>query len=340
MDYRFSQFKILKHKLDSKYPIHIQIDLTGACNQNCTFCFFREGSRTTKKQEYIKNIGFLETDVVIRLIDELKRLGVKAVTFVGGGEPMIHRDFDKILNRIVKTRIKFGIVTNLSRLPENKLLLRKASWVRVSVDAATRRTYKIIHNPKDNFDFKKLKENIRLITGFTDVGVSFIVTTENYKEIYKAAKLFKKLGVNYIQFKPEYDLFKIKTIAMLSSKINKQIEKAAKLSDDRFNVINLMHRIKNITQPDRDFEHCYIHRYNTQIGVDGNVYPCCVLKYIKSCSFGSIYRTSFKNIWNGRKRRNFISRLKIKKCPACWYDKTNELLNYIFKEGSDHLYFV
>ena len=71
------------------FPIAVEIDLTNRCNHQCVWCMF-EGFKGRKPFS-------LEKSLVFDLLQELKTLGVKAVTYVGGGEPTLHRDFDEIL---------------------------------------------------------------------------------------------------------------------------------------------------------------------------------------------------------------------------------------------------
>src|SRR4030042_2663759 len=79
-------------------------------------------------------------------------------------------------------------------------------WVGVSVDAGTRETFKKIHNV-DYFD--KVIENLRLLvktkkeTGSKiDIAYKFLITPENWHELYEACKLAKEIGVRDFHARP------------------------------------------------------------------------------------------------------------------------------------------
>ncbi|MBN1352916.1 radical SAM protein [candidate division KSB1 bacterium] len=65
-------------------PSHAQIGLTNACPQNCQYCY--------NKNRHGK---ILDTETIIRLIRELKKMGVLWIGFTGG-EPLLQKDIVKI----------------------------------------------------------------------------------------------------------------------------------------------------------------------------------------------------------------------------------------------------
>jgi MoaA/NifB/PqqE/SkfB family radical SAM enzyme len=99
----------------------------------------------------------LEKSLVFNLLNELQEVGVKAITYVGGGEPTLHKDFDEIITRSYEMGFEVGLVTNGEIIDTKIDLLKKCcKFVRVSLDAGTRKTHDILHKPKSN-DFKKLQ---------------------------------------------------------------------------------------------------------------------------------------------------------------------------------------
>jgi radical SAM protein with 4Fe4S-binding SPASM domain len=280
----------------------------------------------------------LETEVALKAIDDFAEVGVKAITLVGGGEPLFHKNVDDILTRIVDRGIEFGVITNLSIIPPSGLL-NEATWIRVSVDAASDETYKIMHRPR-GFNFSQLLKNVENLAGNTDLGVSFLVHKDNFREIADAARLFKKLGASYIQYKPVYDEDRATNIVPYLDKINGLLSEARRLDDQHYGIINLIHRVEDIARPVRNFKFCRVHHYNTQLAVDGKIYPCCVLKYIDKFAYGSLYQEDFKTIWNGPQRQSTNELLLADDCPPCWYDKTNEVLEYLSRTSHRHANFV
>ena len=76
----------MKRGLDA--PICLTWELTYACNLACTHCLSSSGRRDPRE---------LSTQECFAVIDELERLKVFYVN-IGGGEPMIRKDFFEILD--------------------------------------------------------------------------------------------------------------------------------------------------------------------------------------------------------------------------------------------------
>lgn len=340
MNERFNSFKILHHAFaELNAPMHVQLDLTGACNHRCPFCFWKAGDRNPGfEQTYIKNIPMLETPLALRALEQFKEAGVKAITLVGGGEPLIHKDIDTILERLLDLGLEYGAITNLSRLPRLDLLER-ATWVRVSADAADEDSYRRMHNPVHE-TFATLKHNIATIAKKTDVGISYLVDEPNWHLAYDAAKTFKELGASYIQFKPVYDETKGATIRPQIEPIKELLAKAAGLGDESFDVINMVSRIEEAAAPERHWARCQVVNHQVQMGVDGHLYPCCILKYQASYSYGDMHEQSFQEIWEGEQRKAVQEKLTSRSCPTCYYDRTNDMLHYLSQPDPKHVNFV
>ena len=69
-------------------PSHAQIGLTNACPQNCCYCY--------NKHRQGKN---MDTERIIQLIHDLKRMGVFWLGFTGG-EPLLNKDIVKITEQV------------------------------------------------------------------------------------------------------------------------------------------------------------------------------------------------------------------------------------------------
>ncbi|MBQ8693524.1 MAG: radical SAM protein, partial [Synergistaceae bacterium] len=85
----FAHAEALKSIGDGKRiaPVYIRLKPTNYCNHNCYYCSYADselGLRdAVKKQDQIPREKMLE------IIDDMADMGVKAVTFSGGGEPLV-----------------------------------------------------------------------------------------------------------------------------------------------------------------------------------------------------------------------------------------------------------
>ena len=78
------QIEKINNKL-RPFPITVEVDLTNHCNHRCSFCVWGEHISTDKST--------LKKENILKCIEGMRKLGSKAITFTGGGEPMIHKDF-------------------------------------------------------------------------------------------------------------------------------------------------------------------------------------------------------------------------------------------------------
>jgi MoaA/NifB/PqqE/SkfB family radical SAM enzyme len=197
-----------KNKMPSEAgPISINLDLTSACNFACSFCV----------DSGIINSGkVLSFDTIKKTIDILKSKGLLSVILLGGGEPTLHRDFERIVRYIKNKGLQLGIVTNGTRLEKvikvAKLLKRK-DWVRLSVDAAKESTFTTSHNPRIKVTLKEILTKARELkkaNPLISLGYSFVIVwedagkqlTPNINEMSEAVKLARAHLFDYISFKP------------------------------------------------------------------------------------------------------------------------------------------
>src|SRR5579862_5511 len=82
-------------------PLHVELDLTDRCNVACYFC----------NQQDVRTTQQISFEHVCALIDELVATGLKSVRFSGGGDPLAHRDFGRVLDHLARRGV---VVDNLT----------------------------------------------------------------------------------------------------------------------------------------------------------------------------------------------------------------------------------
>jgi len=105
-------------------PAHAQIGLTNACPQNCEYCYnkHRQGER-------------MDTETIIKLIGDLKRMGVLWLGFTGG-EPLLNKDICRIIESVGDdcTRKLFTTGCTLTAQKAQDLKNAGLDYVSVSLD--------------------------------------------------------------------------------------------------------------------------------------------------------------------------------------------------------------
>jgi len=348
----YSPYKIIHHldkiKLlkagEQTVPLQVHLVLSNACNQRCSFCAYR-------MKDFLANENFVENHMLSlekaqKCLLDFKEMGVKAVQYTGGGEPLVHPNHFDLFQRTLDLGLDLALVTNGMALKEvTSDVLGDASWVRVSVDSASAKTYGFIRNVKSTV-FNQVINNIKDLVAYRRkaiIGVGFVVEKENYLEIFEAAKLFKELGVDNFRisgvFTPMgYDYFsEFKKTAIELSR------KAEELSDDHFTVFNLFgDRLADTFNDVQDYDFCPIKDLQVYIGADYNVYTCCTLAYNDNGLIGSIKEQTFADLWNSQEKKDMYAKhspRRICKHP-CIYRGKNEFINYCIKTMPKHINFI
>jgi MoaA/NifB/PqqE/SkfB family radical SAM enzyme len=326
-------FKLLRYadRLSGQVrPIHWDVDPSSACDHRCRSCpYIFDGAvdpmlGVIRPESAPARRTFLEFDRLIRFFDEAKARGGKALTFVGGGEPTLHPRITEILERAHERGFKFGLVTHLGRTYEDEFfaVLAKATWIRISVNAATRETY-LRHQGRDDFD-QAIVNAARLCGRGPRVGLSFLVTEDNFREIVAATELAKRTGCSYIQFKPLISSQLEQIFGGKEREIRSQLDAAVERADDSFQVLDeFADRLAELQQHARgEFAGmCWVPRFNPKLGANGVVYGCCELAYSDAGRIGSIYDQPLATILDG------VPRMEMSHCPHCWSKPLNKVIN-------------
>jgi MoaA/NifB/PqqE/SkfB family radical SAM enzyme len=341
-DQALNPYKIVHHDLHRRFPVHIEVDPTAFCNHDCVRCSYTQEIDGPRKETIYQQGHVLNDARFIELLDEFTEIGMRAITFSGGGEPLTHPNINGMLKSVIDHKLEFGVITNLS-VAVDMDLLGKATWVRVSLDAATKQTHTFLHRPRGlRQDFDRVTSNIcalRKANDQLDIGLNFIIQPENYLEIFDAAALGKELGASYIRFVPAISTTPL-DYSKIWGEISQQQEKALSLCTNNFTVQIQKERFSALANSKKNYSSCHKQRIHPLLGADGIIYPCCQLKYYPQHNLGSIYEGSFREVWEGTRRAEWLKALDVSQCPTCWFDKTNELIEYMLMDSPPHVNFV
>ncbi|MGV8151733.1 MAG: radical SAM protein [Candidatus Nanoarchaeia archaeon] len=313
----YSQSKLAFHKDKLKSlsegkvtaPVYVRIKPTNRCDHRCFYCSYDPEfgyilSENKHTQDEIPEKKMLE------ILDNLKEIGVKAVTYSGGGEPMVHPSIKKILRKTLESKIELSAITNGQKINgEIAELLSGAEWIRVSADYCDEQTFTANRRvPASNF--YKMEENLRNFAKIKKdscvLGISFIITKFNADKVYESAKFFKDLGVNNIRFSPVYipeghslaQGGSVEYHAPIKEKVLEQIKKAEELKSPTFTTYNYYNTdFYSVMGNDRPYKRCFMMETVPVIAANQKVYFCHDKAYSDSGLIGSIKNCSFSDLW-------------------------------------------
>ncbi len=252
---------------------------------------------------------FIPTEKAIEILHDCAELGVKAIEFTGGGEPTVHPEHIEIIDYAQSLGLQTGLVTNGVKLKDHHVFDR-LTWLRVSLDAGCSETYETIRQSKQ---WDKVLSNIKLATSFTSpyLGIGFVITRENYREIIVACKLVKSLGVPYIRLSAMFSNQGAGYYKGIYEEIGGLRREAKKLEDETFRVIDFFgDRVKDLELAAPDYDFCGEQQFVLYIGGDQRVYSCCTNAYTTHGELGDLRNQSFKE-WIESYRRYDFEKLRI-----------------------------
>ncbi len=282
-------------------PVHIRIKPTNLCNHDCWYCAYKvDNLELGGDMVEADSIPEAKMD---EIVGDIIDMGVRAVTFSGGGEPLLYKSLPKVVKRLSAGGVRVATLTNGSNLKGKmaEAFAEHGTWVRISIDAWDDASYRKARGIKGDA-FSQIVENMRKFTAMQSkcvLGVSFIITPDNHHHLLDACKIFKDAGVNHVKLSGVVVANdggnNNRYHAEIMEKVSAQIKQAQRLNDGSFSIINHYHELEE--RFDKDYETCPFLQFLTVIGADCNVYSCQDKAYTESGMMGSIKERSFKEFW-------------------------------------------
>lgn len=350
--FHLEQIDLLR-KGEQPYPVHVQLIISDYCNQNCSFCAYRMENYSSNQLFKIIDLDGTVNNNPKRMIPWIKlqelvgdfvQMGVKAVQLTGGGEPTVHPQFDLLCQSILDNGMNLGLVTNgLLLKPARAQILSNAAWVRVSIDCGTPESYGRIRSVPPQ-EYNIVAKNIQYLTSLSRkvvVGVGFVVTKDNYKEIFDACQQYKSWGADNVRISAIFQNDGIGYFDSIYEEILEQIAQAKTLADESFAIYdNFGSRHEDLELGNPDYNFCPYMNFTTYIGGDQQVYTCCVNAYNDRGKIGSIKDQTFKELWDSANKKNFFSHFDAKKCERCMFNNKNKFINNLLRKPTVHDSFV
>jgi mycofactocin biosynthetic radical S-adenosylmethionine protein MftC len=173
----------LKTGLDA--PICLTWELTYACNLQCVHCLSSSGQRDDRE---------LSTEEAKRVLDQLRELQVFYIN-IGGGEPMVRRDFFELVEYSVASGIGVKFSTNGAFIDAEKarrLAAMDYLDIQISLDGVDAATNDAVRGLASYDMAIRAMDNLAA-AGFGPFKISVVVTRHNVSQLDQ----FKALADSY-----------------------------------------------------------------------------------------------------------------------------------------------
>lgn len=354
---QYSEAKIFYHRdaLDALRrgdhiaPIYVRMKPTNICNHHCEYCAY--GSGGTRKRSTIRNSvctsDQIPWDKMREIVDDFRMMGVKAVTFSGGGEPLTYPHIIETMDAMKESKVETSLITNGQLLSGDiAQSFYDAKWVRVSFDSPNEAEYAKLRGVSEKA-FHQVVNNIREFAKKKShncvLGIHFVISKANARRVYEGARFLKNLGVDNIKFSPVIDNAPHYHDEIKDEVIEQIYHAKETLESDTFQIINSYEsdwKDKNFSA--QSFSTCYTCRLVTVIAADQKVYLCHPRAYDSKAALGDLRGKRFKDMWFSDSTKEVLSRLKpMRDCKNyCVFEKRNQLLQSYFEADINHINFI
>jgi wyosine [tRNA(Phe)-imidazoG37] synthetase (radical SAM superfamily) len=327
-------------------PGHIRIKPINACNHDCWYCAYHVD--WLKLGDIMEYKDVLPKDKMFEIIEDIIEMKVRAVTFSGGGEPLMYPHIKECVEKLSKGGVKVAALTNGSNLKGKvaDVFAEHATWVRISIDAWDGPSYAKARNVKED-EFEKVIQNIREFSQRKSscvIGISFIIEEKNSSHVFDFISLMKEIGVNHVSAsgcvvsnsgKENNEYHK-----NIKDTVVDQMNQASSLVDESFHLINNFHDLDE--RFDKTYDSCPFINFQTVIGANAVVYACHDKAYTEEGALGSIKDQRFKDFWFSEENKAAMKAINpsIHCKHHCVADKRNHMiLDYVNLDRS-HIDFV
>jgi radical SAM protein with 4Fe4S-binding SPASM domain len=311
------QHRLLKPSYVVGYPYHLTIETGNICPLRCSLC------PTGQEKEGLPQ-GFLAFENFKKIIDELGDY-LLIVELYNWGEPFLNKDFLRMVRYARDHDIIVTTSSNLNVFDDKlcrELLQSGLNILMVSLDGASQETVET-YQRGNNFskvigNIKKIvKEKRALNLRKPLLQWKFFVTRYTEKEVPKAKRLAKEIGVNQIEFAKL--LCDMSQRFFLDSRAQFENVKEWLPNNERYSAYSsLSKRRKKALNND-----CSSLWTRSVMNWDGSIFPCCNV-YGEKWSFGNALKEGFSAIWNNdayRASRERVANGKLTKkktiCHIC-----------------------
>ncbi len=324
---------IAKGVMDGKVyggPFHLALFPTDKCNLDCFFCYTDE----------LRKIGDeIEWEVLKSALSEVINMGVKGISFGGGGESFLYKDFKKILDFTEEHSLTVdGIKTNGTAMTPDvaqRLIKSHLKMITISLNETNPDTYAKMGQCSSHL-FEKAMNGIQNIVqakkennSECEISVQIFIWKENYSRL---EEMVSKL------IETEIDLVYIAAIDQLpsESKLNdeeknelKNLLRNAMLKwadkiqfnlapeglqqyamEEQYKISPQAATLPDLCNTPNRIEYCNIGWYALIVAANGDVYPCCHFATNKNKSLGNLYNETLKDIWYGKKAEKYRAEMR------------------------------
>lgn len=328
-------------------PIQIRIKPTNVCGHNCWYCAYRVDNLQLGKDMVIRD--YIPKEKMMEIIDDVAEIGVKSVTFSGGGDPFHYPFLLETVKKLAQSPVKFASLTHGAKLSGEiaDVFAHHGTWLRISIDGwdsesyakyreVSTRVFGMVMSNMENFS--KIKGRRCYL------GVVLIVDNKNYTHVYEMIQRIGSVGANSIKISPvivSNDRLENNNYHRpIFDCVKDQVSRAqSDIKNNSFEIFDSYHLLNE--KFEKEYTWCPYIQITPVIGADCKVYSCHDKAYnLEEGLIGSIKDQRFKDFWFSDKNNFFNINPSVHCNHHCVMNAHNKMILEYLEVDKDHLEFV
>jgi len=302
-------------------PITVSVDPSNLCNCKCLYC----------NAEFVLNKHrgeMLSYEYLMALASFFSNWEIRGVCLGGGGEALCNPHTGKFIEELHNYDIGVGIVSNgilIDKHPELEYL----DWIGVSVDAATMKTWGLVHGAKPDLFLRVMHNMEKLVKKGVHVTYKYLVRPEAVHEVYDAIIVARGMGITNFHIRPGANpWFEDVHKEFFTDEDVKSVHEQLALAKENFpemNIIGVFNKVGSHWQVEHPFNTCHavlatcVFQANKKIGF------CCDNRGNPDLEIGP-YDDPEKvlEFWGSKAHYDLVCSTCVGSCSRCTFSVFNQ----------------
>ena len=298
--------------------------LTKRCNSRCQMCNFWKNQKMSDELSY---------NDICSILTDLKKFGVKTISFSAEGEIFTRKDTIQILKFAKELGFVFGV--NSNGLAINKELAAQIAGLQpnsvvFSIDTTDPEQYASIRGVKNGLERVIAAIHNLHECGFHRVSGGAVIRGDNVEQIPKLTAFAKEHGLHSFRFtamqrygflkewsNEEWDELTSETFTRSLRRELQVLVESMKKSELVANSVPYLEMIPKYFQAKHYYPiPCVEGYYKGKIMPNGDLSLCPIMG--DKALIGNLKSDSVKKLWYSKRAKKVRHRIRNKKCPGCW----------------------
>jgi len=290
-------------------PINVEIDLSNRCSLGCAWCHFSHThtrgpwAGKAKRPAHMLDCGdLMDFDLANSILRQLSNVGVRSITWSGGGEPTLHPKFDTLVEHAAMAKLPQGLYTHGGHIDQERAALLKElmTFVYVSVDECDEVKYKASKGVDRFWGVVEGLSNLELAKGDAVIGLGYLLHPGNVDDVDAMVAMGRRYNANYVQFRPTiyYDQSAPGAPHTDTEWISAAMQKLDRYQNDPFVVADLDRFRMYRDWAGHGYSTCHWAGLQTVITPNGHVWRCVNKRGYSAAWMGDLTKDTFADVWS------------------------------------------